>query len=147
MFQKVFNIYCFLNILLFNVIACESVSASTKCKLLYFDARGAAELSRVLMKVGGLQFEDYRYPITVKETGGFETKEYTAKKTEGIFAVNMDRVPVLELSDGKLIGQSRAIERYVAVKCGLMGCSDEERAMIDCIVENIRDIKVSIFIR
>jgi glutathione S-transferase len=109
-------------------------------KLLYFDAKGAAEISRVLFKIGGLEFEDFRYPITQKEGGGFETLEYTEQKTAGTFAANMDRVPLLSI-DGELVGQSRAIERYVASTCSLMGCTDEERAKIDCVVENVRDVK------
>ena len=40
------------------------------------------------------------------------------------------------------IGQSKAIERYIATKCHLLGQSDEEEALIDCIAENIWDIKV-----
>jgi glutathione S-transferase len=109
-------------------------------KLMYFDAKGAAEISRVLMKIGGMEFEDYRFPITQKEGGGFETVEYTEQKTAGTFAANMNRVPLLSI-DGELVGQSRAIERYVASTCNFMGCTDEERLKIDCVVENVRDIK------
>ena len=52
----------------------------------------------------------------------------------------MDRVPLLIVNEKK-IGQSKAIERYIANKCRLMGNNDEDRAIIDCITENVRDIK------
>ena len=38
-------------------------SAGSKIKLIYFDAKGAAEMTRVLLKIGGLDFEDHRYSI------------------------------------------------------------------------------------
>mmetsp|Transcript_14246 Transcript_14246/g.23714 ORF Transcript_14246/g.23714 Transcript_14246/m.23714 type:complete len:268 (-) Transcript_14246:165-968(-) len=117
-----------------------TTTSSSKFKLMYFDARGAAEISRVLLKIGGIDYEDCRYSITPKSEGGFETVEYTEKKLAGVFAPNMDRVPLLSI-DGEIVGQSRAIERYISVKCGMMGRTDEERAKIDCIVENVRDIK------
>mmetsp|Transcript_21343 Transcript_21343/g.29361 ORF Transcript_21343/g.29361 Transcript_21343/m.29361 type:complete len:246 (-) Transcript_21343:46-783(-) len=116
------------------------VVATTSPKLIYFDARGAAELSRVLFKVGDLEFEDFRYPIVTKEGGGFETSEFSAAKSKNEFAANMDRVPLLEIN-GQKIGQSKAIERYIANKCGLMGADDVDRAIVDCITENVRDIK------
>ena len=37
--------------------------ASDSIKLVYFDAKGAAELTRILMKIGCLEFEDFRYPV------------------------------------------------------------------------------------
>ena len=112
-----------------------------KLLLRYFDARGAAEVSRVLLKISNVDFEDFRFPIRVKEGGGFETPEFNDAKKEGEFRINMDRVPILEI-DGKMsIGQSRSIERYVANICNLMGDNEEEKALIDCITENVRDIK------
>jgi len=45
------------------------------------------------------------------------------------------------LVDGKPIGQSKAIERYLAKQFGLMGNSDIDSAQIDCIAEHCRDIK------
>lgn len=119
----------------------DALAGSPRYKLKYFDARGAAEVSRILFKIGGINFEDYRYPVTAKEGGGFETVEFSATKDSGDFAVNMDRVPVLEVDALAPFGQSRAIERYIAEKCDLMGDSAEERLAIDCIVENVRDIK------
>ena len=110
------------------------------CTLHYFDARGAAELTRVLLTVGGIAFKDNRFEITMKE-GKFETPSFTAAKEAGKLKVNMDRVPVLELEDGSQLGQSKAMERYVAKICGFAGESDFIAAQIDCVAEHVRDIK------
>lgn len=55
--------------------------------------------------------------------------------------MNLNRAPVLVTSDGQTIGQSKAIERYLAKQFGLMGNTLEEEAMIDCIAEHCRDVK------
>ncbi|KAL3791058.1 hypothetical protein ACHAW5_002835 [Stephanodiscus triporus] len=55
--------------------------------------------------------------------------------------MNLDRAPVLVTTDGKTIGQSKAIERYLARRFGLMGKTPEDEAIIDCIAEHCRDVK------
>ena len=49
--------------------------------------------------------------------------------------------PKYYLRGTKAIGQSKAIERYVARRVGLMGADDIEAAMIDAITEHMRDLK------
>lgn len=58
----------------------------------------------------------------------------------------MNRAPILIVGDLK-IGQSKAIERYVAKRCNMMGNGDEEYAVIDCISEHTRGTLHSIFNR
>lgn len=117
------------------------VDHSRKLKLTYFDARGSAEISRIMLKIGGIEFEDCRFPITSKPTVGFETSEFVALKESGQFGINMDRLPVLRVDDTVSIGQSRAIERYIAILSNLMGNEEVGHALVDCISENVRDIK------
>ena len=109
-------------------------------KLVYFNARGVVENARIMMKIGGIAFEDQRLSLKPKEGGGFETPEFAAMKTSGECVVNMDRVPLL-IVDGVAIGQSKSIERFVAKKANMLGSSEVEAAQIDCITEHIRDIK------
>lgn len=121
-----------------------AVSATSSLKLRYFDARGAAELARVLLKIGSLDFHDDRFPMRVKPEGGFDVGEFSEAKAAGAFRVNMDRLPILEIEQGDQllqIGQSRAIERYISTRCGLLGHSVEEAALVDCVAESVRDIK------
>ena len=109
-------------------------------KLVYFNARGVIECARIMLRIGGVAFEDCRLSMKQKEGGGWETPEFTAMKASGECIANLDRVPILVV-DGVVIGQSKSIERFVAKKCNMLGCNEVEAAQIDCIVENIRDIK------
>jgi glutathione S-transferase len=49
----------------------------------------------------------------------------------------------LYIVDKIKIGQSPAIERYLSRKYGLMGNSLEESAVIECVADNINDIKTN----
>lgn len=118
----------------------EALAAPFKLKLKYFDARGAAELTRVLLAIGGEDFEDHRYQIGP----GFEAPEFQRDKEAGALGANLGRAPVLELDGGgaaATIGQSRAMERFVARRTGLMGASELDAARIDALAEHVRDVK------
>jgi glutathione S-transferase len=105
-----------------------------------YNHKGAAELCRILFKINDIEFEDFRFPIKIKEGGGFETPEFDEYKKNGILAANMGRAPLLITNTGVSIGQSKSIERYICRQCKMLGDGEEE-ALIDCIAENIRDIR------
>ena len=113
-------------------------------KLTYFNGRGLAETSRVLLEIGGEKYEDYRYPITVLDWSIFKMvrDEFDSDKKEGKLWKSMDKLPFLEV-DGQVIFQSKAIERYLAYRFHLMGTTLLEGASIDSICETIRDFKDS----
>ena len=74
-------------------------------KLTYFDATGRAELTRLLFKLGGQEFEDVRVPKA----------EWPKLKP----TMPLSTVPVLEVKvdledDVMIIPQSSSMERYVA---------------------------------
>lgn len=104
--------------------------------LKYFDARGAAETTRVLLAIGGLQYEDKRYKIGP----GFDAPEFKAEKESGALLLNLNRAPILMTDEGS-IGQSKSMERYVAREAGLMGRSSFEAATIDMVAEHVRDVR------
>lgn len=108
--------------------------------LKYFDARGAAELARIVLVASGAKWEDVRFPISM-EGGKPNVPEFQAAKAAGLLAPNMGRVPLLQLDDGRVFGQSRAIERFVARQHKLFGSDEVEGAMIDAIVEHTRDVR------
>ena len=122
------------------LVAAESSAPPKVKQLLYFDARGAAELTRVLLNVGKIPYEDTRFSI-IQNAGKFETPEFSKAKEAGALSANMDRVPVMILDNGVTLGQSKAMERYVARECGMMGTTALETAVIDCVAEHVRDIK------
>eukprot|EP00929_Paragymnodinium_shiwhaense_P093715 TRINITY_DN5394_c0_g1_i2.p1 TRINITY_DN5394_c0_g1~~TRINITY_DN5394_c0_g1_i2.p1 ORF type:complete len:229 (+),score=86.15 TRINITY_DN5394_c0_g1_i2:79-765(+) len=112
-------------------------------KLVYFDIRGLAEVTRLLFAHAKVDYEDVRYPLSFGTPGDFSTikrEEWDAAKAKGDFVAGMGKVPVLEV-DGVKVGQSKAIERFVAKKVGMMGANDVEAFQIDALCSCVTDIK------
>jgi len=125
--------------------AAPTGSATGKFTLRYFDGRGVAETARMLFALAGEDFEDKRYSISFGTPGDFSTiqrDEFDADKAAGKMDVAMGKVPVLEAGDFAL-PQSKAIERYLASKFGMMGSTAEEAAWVDAIAEHVRDINTA----
>lgn len=118
-------------------------AAAGDATLRYFDGRGVAETARLLFAVAGEKYEDMRYPISFGTPGDFSTlkrDEFLADKEAGKFDINMGKVPVLEVGSAFRLPQSKAIERYLARKFGMMGSTPEEEAWVDAMAEHVRDI-------
>ena len=96
-------------------------------KLIYFKARGSGELSRFVFAQAGVEYEDVRL-----EYGG---EEWAAQKPTMPFGV----LPVLEV-DGKKLGGSMNIARYLAETYGLAGENAFENAEIASIVDTATDM-------
>jgi len=112
-------------------------------ELVYFDIRGLAETARVMFTVAKQEFTDTRYSFAFGTPGDFSTiirPEFDAAKAAGTLDASGGKVPYLEV-DGKKIGQSKAIERYLAKQLGLNGSSDIEGAQIESVSEFIADFK------
>lgn len=115
----------------------SALAAPSNLELKYFTARGAAETSRIILALADEKYTDTRYEIT---PGTMTAPEFLKEKESGALDANMARAPLL-IADGQPIGQSKAIERFLAKKFGFMGESDIASAQIDCIAEHCRDIK------
>lgn len=125
-------------------------------ELLYFDAKGRAELTRMLMAVAGIGYKDHRMKLVPPaEAGGmpkFGDEWLTIK--DDIEKVPFGQVPVLvikptkpglteEKSAGRLgfldreirVPQSGSINRYLAKKFGLLGSDEVECALVDAVYE------------
>ena len=50
-------------------------------------------------------------------------------------------MPILYIDGKPVVGQSKAIERFLAQRLGLYGANDIEGAQVDMIGEHVRDIK------
>ena len=94
-------------------------------KLYYFPAKGRAETSRFIFKQAGVDFEDVRI-------SGEEWAKFKPKTPYG-------SMPVLEV-DGKLLGGSRSIQRYLGEELGLAGSNAWENAELDSIVDVCGDL-------
>lgn len=111
-------------------------------KLTYFNVRGLAETSRILLAISGEEYEDFRYPLDVIDMATYQmTKdEFDKDKADGKLVKSMNKVPFLEV-DGVVIPQSKTIERFLARRFNMMGSDELEAARIDAICECVRDIK------
>ena len=93
-----------------SLLVLASAATASGLTLKYFDARGAAETTRVLLAIGGIAYTDHRYAIGPS----FEAPEFKADKESGALARNLGRAPLL-LTDEGAIGQSKAMERYLSL--------------------------------
>lgn len=111
-------------------------------KLTYFNVRGLAETSRILLAIGKEEYEDFRYPLDIIDMSTHEmTKdEFDSDKSNGKLVKSLNKVPFLEV-DGVTIPQSKTIERFLARRFNMMGVNDVENAQIDAICESVRDFK------
>jgi hypothetical protein len=109
-------------------------------KLTYFAGKGLAEPTRIMFALAGQAFEDERFPYHVDAAdAASKHPEFTAAQQTGAFAVSMHSLPVLTFN-GVRIGQSKAIERFVAARLGMAGADEVERAQIDCVCEHLREL-------
>jgi len=119
-------------------LAAAPAKNTPKLELKYFDARGAAEVSRLLLVLADVEYKDTRYTIT---PGTMESPTFLAAKNSNELDMNLSRAPVLVVDDGITIGQSHTIERFIARTYGLMGDTELEASLVDCITEHCRDVK------
>lgn len=113
-------------------------------KLNYFNGRGLAETSRLLLAAADVEYEDFRYPLKVLDwkTYSMVREEFDQDKASGKLWKSMGKLPFLEIGN-KVISQSKAIERYLARRFYLMGETDEESGLIDSYCEYVRDFKTA----
>lgn len=111
-------------------------------KLVYFNGRGFAETSRLILALKNIDYEDFRYPIEIIDwkTHNIIKKEFDEDKQNGKLKGSLNKLPYL-LVNGNIIPQSKAIERYLAEKYGMMGSNAIDKAKIDSICECVRDFK------
>jgi len=117
-------------------------------KLVYFNGKGMAETTRILLAAAGADYEDFRYPLKINDwsTYDFTRDEFDKDKADGKLWRSMDKVPFLEVKNSGFVGcisQSKAIERYVAKEFGFMGKDNVEAALIDSYCEFLRDFKTA----
>ena len=111
-------------------------------KLVYFNGRGLAETSRMVLAIGGEEYGDVRYPLKIIDWSKhqMEKEEFEKDKADGKLVRSLNKLPYLEV-DGVVVPQSKSIERFLAKKYNLMGTSDIEALRIDSLCECVRDFK------
>ncbi|XP_071528345.1 hematopoietic prostaglandin D synthase-like [Panulirus ornatus] len=93
-------------------------------KLIYFNSRGRAELTRWIFAYGGIPYTDER----------IEKVDWPERKKDIIGG----KLPVL-MVDGRTLTQSLAIARYAAKRVGLVPEDELEAAYCDALVDTVYD--------
>merc|ERR1711970_1003850 len=114
------------SLLLYSVL----VTTMPNIKLTYFNLRGRAEPSRLLLAYAGKQYEDNRITPFWEDPA-----PWTALKPTTPWGT----MPLLEY-DGVVIGQSMAVARFLAKEFDLAGKGNLEQAQADEIVDVLVDI-------
>ncbi|XP_022098110.1 S-crystallin SL11-like [Acanthaster planci] len=94
-------------------------------RLMYFNNRGRAEVTRLLFKLAGQEFEDVRVPH----------KDWPTEKSK----FPLLQLPVLEI-DGQQIPQSRAMAGYLAREFGFHGSDSWQTLMVEVICDTADDL-------
>ena len=112
-------------------------------RLIYFGSQGKAEVSRLMFALAGQPFVDERVHKSATATDT-DTATHTEQRTfDGIkHSLPFGQLPVLQVGgiDGPLLAQSRAIERFLARRFGLLGSTDVDEQRVDSVVEAVRDL-------
>ena len=94
-------------------------------KLYYFNGRGTAETIRLIFAQAGVEYEDNR----------FTSEEWAEFKPRTPYGV----MPVLDI-DGKIVGGSLPIARYLAKQCGMAGEDDMAALIVDSAADAVKDL-------
>ena len=73
------------------------------------------------------------YPFSIVD--GKYITGHTDDKAAGVLDMNLGKVPLLYIDGKAALGQSKAIERYLAKQFGFMGATPVEEAQVDMWIE------------
>lgn len=133
-------VFIFLLALAFKEVSSSDASeeehsfVESDVKLTYFNGKGNAEVTRMMLFLSSTPFTDVR---------AGRDFVWAQAKAAGLHGTNLNRLPTLEYH-GIEIGQTKAIERFVARKKGFLGEDPFETAMIEAIVEHVTDVRMAI---
>ncbi|CAF0769074.1 unnamed protein product [Brachionus calyciflorus] len=96
-----------------------------RCKLIYFEDRGKADLIKLLFAYTGKTYED----VQIKPSDWNFYKSF----------MPFEQLPVLVVNEGLKIAQAITIARYLANKFNLTGSNDNESILCDMVVEQLRE--------
>merc|ERR1712032_1738829 len=104
---------------------CEPKKTNKKFHLKYWNGRGLMEVPRTMLALKGVEYDDGRY-TTDPPYDNVKSRDEIVDTLD----CNLGRMPVLTVDDSVHIGQSMAINYYIATELGMMGSSNEEAAQI-----------------
>ncbi|KAL9962484.1 hypothetical protein ACROYT_G031589 [Oculina patagonica] len=102
-------------------------------QLYYFDVRGAGEVCRLAFAAANVEFEDIRFSVAG------DREEWQKEKASG--RPPLGQVPFIVTPEGKVLGQSSAITKYICKQAGLSPTDSFDEALADMITDGIADLK------
>ena len=109
-----------------------------KPTLIYFPARGRAELIRLVLAEAAVDYQEHAIGRGTPPIGGRPT-DFAALKASG--ALPFEAVPVWEEPGGLRLAQSLAIATYLARGHGLQGKTPVEAALCDQMLGACEDVR------
>ena len=113
----------------------------SKPTLIYFPARGRAELIRLVLAEAGLDYDEHLVGQGTPPANGRPT-DFAALKASGLLPFNA--VPVWEEPGGFRLAQSNAIANHLARTHGLLGRTAAEAAQCDQLLGAVDDLRVEL---
>lgn len=109
--------------------------------LIYFPARGRAEVIRLILAEAGVVYTEHHVGKGTPPQDGRPT-DFTELKATGQLAFNA--VPVWEEADGFRLAQSHAIANHLGRQYGLMGKTLREQALVEQALGGVEDARVDL---
>ncbi len=109
--------------------------------LIYFAARGRAELTRLVLAEAGVEYQEHPVGHGTPPKDGRPT-DFPALKATG--DLPFEAVPVWEEPDGFRLAQSLAIVNYLARAHGLAGRTPKEQALVEQALGGFDDFRAEI---
>src|SRR5262245_5653737 len=100
--------------------------------LVYFAARGRAEIIRLALAEAGVEWKDETFPLD----------DFPKLKASG--RLPFQAVPIWEEDGGFRLAQSQAILQHVGRTHGLAGKTPQEQALVDQALGAVEDVRVEI---
>ena len=113
----------------------------SKPTLVYFAARGRAELIRLVLAEAAVEYQEHLIGKDTPPVGGRPT-DFQALKASG--TLPFDAAPVWEEPDGFRLAQSAAIANYLARGHGLYPKADRDAARCDQALEACNDVRLEL---
>jgi glutathione S-transferase len=113
----------------------------SKPTLIYFAARGRAELIRLVLAEAGVEYQEHAVGHGTPPVGGRPT-DFAALKATG--ALPFNAVPVWEEPSGLRLAQSGAIANHIARTHGLRGKNAIEEAQVDQLLGAVDDVRLEL---
>lgn len=108
---------------------CEPKEKLVGMRCNYWAGRGLMEVPRFCLAIAGKEYEDWRCTNGTGDMGN-------------TLDSNLGRLPTIDCAEGT-VGQSAAINYYIASECGLMGSSTFETAKIIEFSEHIKELNTA----